>query len=188
MPVAITLGVVAVMLAGYGVVMLRRRARLQALAGELGGEYLDDGWTKPGGIRGAGYIIRIEVPRRTFRTNVEVATDAPGVYALDPGFFSSPLDWSHVKVPGTVSERAFVVQVTLPGGTAPDEAQRDALARWLERGAGARRVHPGMFEAAGIGRIFISPHTLSTSFTGFVTDAARLRRAVDLLSRLAGRA
>jgi hypothetical protein len=86
----IPVGVFALVLGAYGFVMLRRRARLHALAAELGAEYLDDGWTKPGGIRGEGFTIRVESPRRTFRTNVEVATQAPGNYVIDSGFFASP--------------------------------------------------------------------------------------------------
>jgi hypothetical protein len=66
---AITFGVVALILAGYGLVMLRRRSRLRDLAPELGGEYLDEGWTKPGGVTGPGFTIRVEIPRRTFRTS-----------------------------------------------------------------------------------------------------------------------
>lgn len=38
MPAAITISVVALILAGYGVAMLRRRARLRDLASELGGD------------------------------------------------------------------------------------------------------------------------------------------------------
>jgi len=97
---AIPFGVLALVLGAYGLVMLRRRARLRGVAAELGAEYLDEGWTKPGGVSGQGYTIRIESPRRSFRTDIEVATQAPGDYAIDPGFFASPLDWSHVKVPG----------------------------------------------------------------------------------------
>jgi hypothetical protein len=179
-------GVLALVLGAYGLVMLRRRARLHAVAAELGAEYLDDGWTKPGGVRGQGFTIRVESPRRTFRTNIEVAARAPGDYVIDPGFFASPYDWSHVKVPGTVTQRAFVVHVSLPGYDPPDDAQRDALARWLERGASAHRVHPDMLDTAGITRIYVSRDTVATSITGVVTDAPRLRRAVDLLSRLAG--
>ena len=179
----ILVGVVALVLGAYGLVMLRRRSRLHAVAAELGGEYLDDGLTKPGGVRGPGFTVRVEAPHRTFRTNVEVATQAPGDYVIDPGFFASPLDWSHVKVPGTVTQRAFVVHVSLPGYNPPDDAQRDALLRWLERGT--RRIYPDMLDDAGITKIYVSPDTVSTSFTGIVADAPRLRRAVDVLSRLA---
>lgn len=185
MPAAITAGVVALILAGYGFVMLRRRARLRDLASELGGEYLDEGWTKPGGVRGPGFTIRVEVPRRTFRTNVEVPTQAPGPCVIDPGFFASPFDWSHMKVPATISQRAFVVHVSLPGYASPDDTQREAFARWLARGS-AHRVHPEMLAPAGITRIYVSPEEASVSFAGLVTDAERLRRAVDVLSRVAG--
>ena len=91
-----------------------------------------------------------------------------------------------MKVPGTVTQRAFVVHVGLPGYNPPDDAQRDALTRWLERGPAGRRVHPDMLDAAGITRIFVAPDMISTSLAGIVTDASRLRRAVDVLSRLAG--
>ena len=43
-----------------------------------------------------------------------------------------------------------------------------------------------MLDAAGITRIYLSRDAISTSFTGIVADAPRLRRAVDVLSRLAG--
>ena len=184
MPVAITVGVFALILAGYGLLMLRRRSRLHALAAELGGEYLDEGWTKPGGVTGPGFTIRVEVPRRTFRTNVEVPARAPGPCVIDPGFFATPFDWAHVKVPATVSQRAFVMHVSLPGYASPDETQREAFARWLAQGS-AHRVHPEMLAAAGITRIFVSPAEVSTTFTGLVTNAERLRRTVDVLSRLA---
>ena len=185
MPAAITAGVVALILAGYGLVMLRRRARLRNLASELGGEYLDEGWTKPGGVTGRGFTIRVEIPRRTFRTNIEVPTRAPGACVIDPGFFASPFDWAHVKVPATVSQRAFVVHVNLPGYASPDDAQREAFARWLAQGS-AHRVHPEMLAAAGITRLFVSPDAITTSLTGLVADADRLRRTVDVLSRVAG--
>jgi hypothetical protein len=185
MPAAITLGVVASILAGYGLVMLRRRARLRDLASELGGEYLDEGWTKPGGVTGPGFTIRVEIPRRTFRTNVEVPTQAPGPCVIDPGFFASPFDWSHMRVPATISERAFVVHVSLPGYASPDDTQREAFARWLARGS-AHRVHSDMLAAAGITRLFVSPDAVTTSLTGIVANAERLRRTVDVLSRVAG--
>ena len=185
MPAAITLGVVALMLAGYGLVMLRRRARLRDLASELGGEYLDEGWTKPGGVTGPGFTIRVELPRRTFRTNIEVPTRAPGACVIDPGFFAAPFDWAHVKVPATVSQRAFVVHLGLPGYASPNDDQREAFTRWLAQGS-AHRVHPEMLTAAGITRIFVSPEEVRTTLPGLVTNAERLRRAVDVLSRLAG--
>ena len=62
---AIPFGVLALVLGAYGLVMLRRRARLRGVAAELGAEYLDEGWTKPGGVSGQGYTIRIESPRRS---------------------------------------------------------------------------------------------------------------------------
>ena len=185
MATAITLAVFALILAGYGLVMLRRRSRLRRLAAALGGEYLDEGWTKPGGVTAPGFTVRIEVPRRTFRTNVEVPAQTPGVCVIDPGFFASPFDWSHVKVPATVSQRAFVVHLSLSGYASPDDAQREAFARWLARGA-AHRVHPEMLAAAGVTRLFVSRDAVTTSFNGFVTNAERLRRTVDVLSRIAG--
>lgn len=185
MPTAITVGIVALILATYGLMMLRRRSRLQALAVELGGEYLDEGWTKPGGVTGTGFTILVEIPHRTIRTNVEVPTQAPGVCVIDPGFFASPFDWSHVKVPDTAIRRGFVAQMYLPGYVSPDDAQREAFARWLAQGA-ANRVHPEMLAAAGVERIFVSPEAVTTSFVGFVRDAERLRRTVDVLSRVAG--
>jgi hypothetical protein len=43
-----------------------------------------------------------------------------------------------------------------------------------------------MLAAAGITRLFVSPEAVTTSFSRLVTDAERLRRAVDVLSRVAG--
>jgi hypothetical protein len=43
-----------------------------------------------------------------------------------------------------------------------------------------------MLDTAGITRIYVSREAVSTSFTGIIADAPRLRRAVDVLSRLAG--
>jgi hypothetical protein len=164
--VAITAGVFALVLAGYGFAMLRRRARLREAAADLGGVYQHDGWTRPGGIGGPGFTIRVEGPHRKFRTTISVTAQAPGNYVIDSAFFASPLDWSHVK--------------------APDEAQREALARWLERGASTHRIHEDRIAAAGIRRIFVTNETISTSVDGILTDAARLRRIIEVLSRLAG--
>jgi len=86
------------------------------------------------------------------------------------GFFASPLDWSHVKV----SDRP------------PSEAQREALLQWLERGASTHRVHEDRLAEAGVHRIFVAAETISTTVDGIVTDTARLRRIIDVLSRLAG--
>ena len=41
-------------------------------------------------------------------------------------------------------------------------------------------------QRAGVKRIFVSPEAVTTYFVGFVTDAERLRRTVDVLSRVAG--
>jgi hypothetical protein len=183
---AITVGVLALLLAGYGLVMLRRRARLREAAADIGGEYMHEGWTRPGGIGGPGFRIRVEATRRKFHTVVSVTAQAPGDYVIDAGFFASPLDWSHVRVPATVTQRAFVVQVSLPGYGPPSEAQREALARWLEPGASTHRIHEDRLTAAGISRIVVASETISTTVDGIVTDGARLRRIIDVLSRLAG--
>ena len=183
---AIAASLLGLLLAGYGFTILRRRARLREAAADIGGVYQHEGWTRPGAIGGPGFTIRVEAPRRKFRTTVTVSAQAPGHYVVDAGFFASPLDWSHVKVPGTVTQRAFVVHVSLPGYRPPSEAQRAALARWLERGASTHRVHEDRLAAAGVGRIFVSNETIATTVDGIVTDAARLRRMIDVLSRLAG--
>jgi hypothetical protein len=183
---AIAASLLGLLLAGYGFTILRRRARLREAAADIGGVYQHEGWTRPGAIGGPGFTIRVEAPRRKFRTTVTVSAQAPGHYVVDAGFFASPLDWSHVKVPGTVTQRAFVVHVSLPGYTPPSEAQRQALARWLERGASTHRVHEDRLAAAGVSRIFVSSETISTTVDGIVTDAPRLRRIIDVLSRLAG--
>jgi hypothetical protein len=183
---AIPFGVLALVLGAYGLVMLRRRARLQRVAGDIGGDYIHEGWTRPGGIGGPGFGIRVEAARRRFRTTVTVPAQAPGDYVIDAGFFSSPLDWSHVKVPATVTQRAFVVHVSLPGYAPPSEAQREALLRWLEPGAATHRIHEDRLAAAGISRVFVASERISTTINGIVTDAARLRRMIDVLSRLAG--
>jgi hypothetical protein len=166
----ITASVVGLLLAGYGFVMLRRRARLRQAAADIGGVYQHEGWTQPGAIGGPGFTIRVEAPRRKFRTTVIVSAQAPGDYVLDAGFFASPLDWSHVKV----SDRP------------PSEAQREALAQWLERGASTHRVHADRLADAGVSRIFVANETITTTVDGMVTDTARLRRIIDVLSRLAG--
>ena len=163
---AITVGVLALLLAGYGLVMLRRRARLREAAADIGGEYMHEGWTRPGGIGGPGFTIRVEAARRTFRTTVIVPAQAPGDYVLDAGFFAAPLDWSHVKV--------------------TSDAEREALLQWLERGASTHRVHEDRLAAAGVSRIFVANETIATTVDGIVTDTARLRRIIDVLSRLAG--
>jgi len=163
---AIMAGVFALVLAGYVFAMLRRRARLREAAADLGGVHQYDGWTRPGGIGGPGFTIRVEGPRRRFRTTVSVTAQAPGNYVIDSAFFASPLDWSHVEP--------------------ADEAQREALARWLEPGASTHRIHEDRLAAAGISRIFVASERISTSVDGILTDAARLRQIIDVLSRLAG--
>jgi hypothetical protein len=168
--VAVALGVAALVLGGYGLVILRRRARLRRAAADIGGEYKHEGWTRPGGIGGPGFTIRIDAPRRKFYTTVSVPAQAPGDYVIDAGFFASPLDWSHVKVKGAP----------------PSEGQREVLLRWLEPGASTHRIHEDRLAAAGISRIFVASQRISTTVDGIVTDAARLRRMVDVLSRLAG--
>jgi hypothetical protein len=183
---AITVGVVALLLAGYGFLMLRRRTRLREAAADIGGEYMREGWTRPGGIGGPGFRIRVERRRRKFRTTVIVPAQAPGAYVIDPGFFGTPLDWSHVTVPSIVTKRAFVVHVSLPSYAPPTDAQREALARWLEPGASTHRIHEDRVAAAGISRISVANETISTTIDGIVTDAARLRRIIEVLSRLAG--
>jgi hypothetical protein len=168
--VAITAGVVALVLAAYAFVMLRRRARLRETAVAIGGEYMHEGWTRPGGIGGPGFRIRVEAPRRKFRTTVVVPAQAPGDYVIDSGFFASPLDWSHVQVQAGP----------------PSDEQREALARWLEPGASTHRIHEDRLADVGISRIFVTNEKISTAIDGIVTDAARLRRIIDVLSRLAG--
>jgi len=183
---AITAGFVALLLAWYVFAIVRRRTRLRDAATDLGGVYQHEGWTQPGAIGGPGFTIRVEAPRRTFRTTVIVPAQAPGDYVLDAGFFATPLDWSHVKVPGTVTQRAFVVQVSLPGYNPPSEAQQEALVQWLERGASTHRVHEDRLADAGVSRIYVGNETITTTVDGIVTDTARLRRIIDVLSRLAG--
>jgi len=163
---AITAGAVALLVAGYVFAIVRRRTRLRDAAADLGGVYQHEGWTQPGAIGGPGFTIRVEAPRRTFRTTVIVPAQAPGDYVLEAGFFATPLDWSHVKV--------------------PSEAQREALLQWLERGASTHRVHEDRLAEAGVHRIFVAAETISTTVDGIVTDTARLRRIIDVLSRLAG--
>jgi hypothetical protein len=68
----------------------------------------------------------------------------------------------------------------------PSEAQREALLQWLERGASTHRVHEDRLAEAGVHRIFVAAETISTTVDGIVTDTARLRRIIDVLSRLAG--
>jgi hypothetical protein len=165
-----TASVLALLLAGYAFAMLRRRARLREAAADIGGVYQHEGWIQPGAIGGPGFTIRVEALRRKFRTTVIVSAQAPGDYVLEAGFFASPLDWSHVKV----SDRP------------PNEAEREALAQWLERGASTHRVHEDRLADASVSRIFVANETISTTVDGFVTDAARLRRIIDVLSRLAG--
>ena len=164
---AVVLAVVVLGLvpAVYLFAMLRRRARLREAAANLGGVYQHEGWTRPGTIGGPGFTIRVDA-RRRFRTTVIVPAQAPGSYVLDAGFFATPLDWSCVKV--------------------SSEAQREALVEWLERGASTHRIHEDRLAAAGVGRIFVAHETISTTVDGIVTDTARLRRIIDVLSRLAG--
>ena len=168
--VAITASVLALLLAGYAFVILRRRTRLRDAAADIGGVYQHEGWTRPGAIGGPGFTIRVEAPRRKFRTTVTVSAQAPGDYVVDAGFFASPLDWSHVKV----------------SDPPPSEAHREALAQWIERGATTHRDYEDSLTAAGISRIFVDHETISTTVDGVVTDTARLRRIIDVLSRLAG--
>ena len=164
--VVIAVIVPALVLVGYGFALFRRRARLRAAASDLGGVYQHEGWTRPGGIGGPGFTIRVDAPRRTFRTTVVVPAQAPGDYVLDAGFFATPLNWSHVKV--------------------ASQAQRAALVEWLDRGASTHRIHEDRLAAAGVSRIFVAHETISTTVDGIVTDTARLRRIIDVLSRLAG--
>jgi len=167
---AITVSALGLLLAAYGFAMMRRRARLRETAAAIGGVYQHEGWIRPGAIGGPGFTIRIDAPHRKFHTTVTVPAQAPGDYVLDAGFFASPLDWSHV----TVSDRP------------PTEAERGDLGRWLEPGASTHRIHEDRLADAGITRIFVANHTISTTLGGIVTDAARLRRIIDALSRLAG--
>ena len=164
--VAIAIGVLALSLAGYGFVIVRRRVRLREAATNLGGVYQQEGWTRLGAIGGPGFTIRVEAPRRRFRTTVIVPAQAPGDFVLDAGFFAAPLDWSHATI--------------------PSEAQRKALVEWLERGASTHRIHEDRLADAGVSRIVVTHETISTTVDGIVTDTARLRRIIDVLSRLAG--
>src|SRR5262245_40542253 len=187
MPDAIVLVVLAVVLGSYGLVVLARRARLRSAARALNGEYVDDGWSRPGRIEGDRFVIRISHVRRSFLTHVDVQPSAqvPGSYLLDAGFFEGWPDWNHVKVPALVEQRAFVVNVRFPGYASPTQDQRDALWRWLTRGGKDRRLSRNLLSAARVTRIEVSHEGLSTSFRGLVTDPTRLRRTLDALGQLA---
>jgi len=163
--VAIAVGLPILLLAWYAFAVVRRQARLRAAATDLGGFHQHTGWTQPGAIAGPGFTIRIDTRRRRFRTTVVVPAQAPGNYVLDAGFFATPLDWSQAKV--------------------SNEA-REALVEWLERGALTHHIHEDRLAAAGVNRIFVTHETISTTVDGSVTDTARLRRIIDVLSRLAG--
>jgi hypothetical protein len=185
MPAVILSGVLAVVFAIYSVVALTRRRRLQAAARVLDAQYIDEGWFRPGRLSGRGFTIRIVAVRRSFFTDIEVETArTPGSYFVDAGFFEKWPAWDHVRVPGRRRERAFVVGLSVPGYVPPDDAQRDALWRWLTRGGRERRLSSTMLDAANVRRITIDDRGVSTSFGGIVSDAGRLGRAVDLLKRL----
>jgi hypothetical protein len=178
--------VLAVVLGIYWGMTMARKSRVRAAADALRADYIDEGLFRPGRIVGRRFTIRIAAPHRTFRTDLDVRTrNAPGNYLVDAGFFEGWPDWNHVKVPGTRTERAFAWEISLPGYATPDEAQRQALWRWLHRGSTARRVPGNLMAAAGCNRLAIGPEGVSISFTGIVTDEVRLRSAVDLLAMLA---
>ena len=186
MTAAITSGVLALVLAAYGLVARARIGRLRSAAAALNGTYADATWLRPGRIVGPGFTVRIVKVRRSFLTYVDVrARDVPGAYVLNARFFELWPDWDHVKVPQEVSQRAFFFNVRFPGYGPPDDRQRDALWRWLTRGATDRRLPFDLVSAARITSIVVGDGCVSTSFRGLVSDAGRLRRTIDLLGRLA---
>ena len=175
----------ALVVALYGVVVALRRARLRAAAEALHAQYEDAGWWRPGVIAGDRFRVRIAHVRRSFLTYVEVATEGPGHYVITPGFFAPSPDWSCVRVPQIETQRVFVVQLSFPGYGPLNEEQRAALERWLERGAPHQRLRGELLRAAKITQVVVDPDSVSASFRGLVHDADRLRRAIDLLRRVA---
>jgi hypothetical protein len=178
--------VLMLVLAAYAGIAAARRQRVKAAADALGGEYFPDAGFGPGRIVGPRYTIRVAALRRSFFTDVDVrAGDTPGHFVIDAPFFEAWPDWAHVKVRGTTSMRAFVVELSLPGYRPPTEAERQALWRWLHRGSTERRLESNLLAAAQVRRITIGDGAVATFFSGTVTDAARLRSTLDLLGRLA---
>ena len=82
-----------------------------------------------------------------------------------------------MRVPQIETQRAFVVQVSFPGYGPPNEEQRAALERWLERGAPHQRLRGELLTAAKITQASSSIPTRSApiflSMTPGATDAAR---------------
>ena len=182
----ITLGLVVLLVSGYGLVALARRARLRAAATALQARYSGGRLTRLGTIEGSGFTIRIVQVRRSFRTRVEVPIrHSPGTYFLDAEFFRTPPDWSRAKVPGRRTERVFFWSLSLPGYALPNQEQRDMLSKWLNRGRADRRLRREALDAARIGSIAIDDGGVSTTFDGMVTNPDRLRGAIDLLRQLA---
>jgi len=186
MPAAIVTGLLAAILIGYGCGALARKVRLRSTATALEGEYIDEGWFRPGHIVGRGFAVRIVPARRSFRTHVELsASSVPGPYLLDAGFFDAWPDWNHAKVPQVKRERAFFFHVTYPGYGPPTDEQRNVLWRWLTRGSSDRRLSNEMLTAAKIRRIVLGDERVSTTFNGIVSNASRLRHTINLLRQLA---
>jgi hypothetical protein len=186
MAALITGAVVVVLLGVYGLMTLSRRGRIRRAADELGAAYFPEGVSGLGRIVGQRYTISFSKLRRSFFTDLQVrAPGTPGNYVIDAPFFEGWPDWAHVKVPDKIGMRAFVVEVRIPGYRPPNEAEREALWRWLHRGSTARRLPSNLLAAAQLRRISIGDGVVTMFFKGIVTDTARLRPTLDLLERLA---
>jgi hypothetical protein len=168
------------------VVTARRRARLRAAAAALHAHYDDPGPFSLGAIKGHNFTVRFAEVEESFFTTVEVPTaHGPGDYILQPDFFAAPPNWSYAKASGTESWRAVGVQIASLGYPPPNDEQRAALERWLERTPASAGVRGHALNAVKITSVTLSATTVSTRFQGIVRNPDELRRVIDLLGQLA---
>ncbi|MHC5003578.1 MAG: hypothetical protein ACYTJ0_10685 [Planctomycetota bacterium] len=195
--VLITIGLFAVVSLAYKLLDMRRQQLWRALAGALGGELLDDG--SPYGCVQASIDrrpcrVRTDSLHRSIVTKVEVECDVPAVpatgLALAAECFGTQTDWRRAATEGRVERRVFVTALSLPAMVPLDEAQRT----WLD----------GVFDAQGTGpapeaireamesidalAIRLTPTAASITFSGVITDRARLRTTLQLLGDVVARA
>jgi len=182
-------GFIALIFIFYGLVALRRKAKLRSLAIELGGTFLDKGLFAPGKITGNDFSLDVHCVGmgryRRYRTTLKVsAPQAPSTYLLKTSFFENYPDWKHVKVLGTASERAFITTITFPRYLELSPDQREILLAWLGRASVDFMEVYQTLKKNRIKEITLSEASVTTTFKGIVFNVDLLRGPLNALRRL----
>jgi hypothetical protein len=142
---------------------------------------------RAGRIAGRNFSVNVVRARRTLRTRIEVRVPNTSICAIFYSrFFDGYPNWEHAKILGSGRQRLFFAEISIPGYVTPEPEQREAVWRWLDHGPGNRQLPYELVRSARIDCIAVDAESISTDFSGVVTDIGRLSTSLALLQRFGG--